>query len=1281
MTTINTAPILNDYKVVFARRRWLQTSLGGVNLLINGTSIPVYVYILQVLLWLVPLIVGLPLVIANESEKLGDDWIPALIFAMIMASFTFVVKSISIYVQRTNMTKSQPDSAAALSEEEEYQFEYFWSEEVFKFLLPVNTHTWLPSVLVLSIVAGCASFGAFFYLSPSNLSTSYPGMPVLLFEILGWISFLMCQYSVTASSPNELSQFRSHDAYGLSKYMRISYAITFFAVNLAFKWVPDSSSIEGLYYVNKTFHVVFLSLPLLFIVGLLPQIEVLFGWSVEQLNIFFFGGSPAASDARLFFVAFLGAADVIIVYYVYKSNHTFVATGLAAGLGYLLSCDMVYFLKKKPKPNAVFPSEVPQIGHTPLYMRYKFAILVLIAAVIACLAGALSGYQQNLLESNLTLPRTVLDIALLIVLVVHTLSTQLQRPYLFSTIRNPIYSPRTSLFVSKISVLSKHVATITMVILLSLYSTPTSHALLLARAFRWIWQSTPAALLELVVVEWCVVYPFDSTNWDLPLLLLYAALVNDRFLQFRHKMHYIISSIVAVWRQKKLRFPYYKFLLVLEIVFFPFLVALVVVSCALSAPIMPFLGIPLFVIGFPRPLRVWHTSGSNYQQSKDSIYYEQLVPRLTEGLASFFENGVGGWGNAGEMFLLRLESKLIWVHILERGNKYVSTLIKGLELQETSCHHVEAGKVDEVIERTLDKEKLPFFFEYFLHTLRPIGKIPVLTYANNNMILTGIIDHPDNLKKIPELFWKTLVFMLIKWKTTEKINERQAQVTKILPQCRDFSNKFPREWYALLARINPSTKLARPPTPRVASSTSWAEDPPARAASPRPSSPSPTRSYSPPPWSSPVLPALSSSTALRPSSPSVLPHLRSSTPLLPRTSSPSLPSLYESPQEDPIDDFLSEWSAFQKDLPAPKKLTGSSLGGNAGLGGSSASVGGAGLSGSSASVGGGPGVRSSAGFGGTSFGGSTGLGGGAGLGGSTGNPGDAVLSGAGLSGAGLSGAGLSGAGLSSGGPTLGRGPSLWGGGAGLGAGLAAGIGEPKADGAERTSILGNTETPAKSLKKTTILQPIAPRDSFVDLICACYGIIEVFGGSHDMFSGPRHVYDVYTGTVPGSIESPFLENDKELRDMVLQAYRYAFKLAFDQSVIGEFDSEQEILDQLEEYNKLWYFGLDTSQEWLDNINAEKQNLFSISSSEGIYTAHILSLRKQPIAVSKLNAEAARAMWSSLNQELLFFTNDDDERYSIQAHPTLLRNITVQAAEPPLGYPVYGKIFDIPLGLL
>jgi len=48
------------------------------------------------------------------------------------------------------------------------------------------------------------------------------------------------------------------------------------------------------------------------------------------------------------------------------------------------------------------------------------------------------------------------------------------------------------------------------------------------------------------------------------------------------------------------------------------------------------------------------------------------------------------------------------------------------------------------------------------------------------------------------------------------------------------------------------------------------------------------------------------------------------------------------------------------------------------------------------------------------------------------------------------------------------------------------------------------------------------------------------------------------------------------------------------------------------------------------------------------------------------------VWADLAFELLYLTNDDEERHSIQAHPSLLRNLTIQAADPPLGYFVYSS---------
>lgn len=78
------------------------------------------------------------------------------------------------------------------------------------------------------------------------------------------------------------------------------------------------------------------------------------------------------------------------------------------------------------------------------------------------------------------------------------------------------------------------------------------------------------------------------------------------------------------------------------------------------------------------------------------------------------------------------------------------------------------------------------------------------------------------------------------------------------------------------------------------------------------------------------------------------------------------------------------------------------------------------------------------------------------------------------------------------------------------------------------------------------------------------------------------------------------------------------------------------------------------------------------SLQGTYTSRVLTKQEIMAPVGRLNGECVRGQWASLALELLYFTNDDEERYSIQAHPTLLRNLTIQAADPPLGYPVYSS---------
>ena len=89
--------------------------------------------------------------------------------------------------------------------------------------------------------------------------------------------------------------------------------------------------------------------------------------------------------------------------------------------------------------------------------------------------------------------------------------------------------------------------------------------------------------------------------------------------------------------------------------------------------------------------------------------------------------------------------------------------------------------------------------------------------------------------------------------------------------------------------------------------------------------------------------------------------------------------------------------------------------------------------------------------------------------------------------------------------------------------------------------------------------------------------------------------------------------------------------------------------------------------------ASKNFLFTLGlNEEGLYTSRTLSLLKLPLFTGTVNPECVKSIWSALSFELLYLTNDDEERYSIQAHPNIMRNILTQTAAPPLGYPIFSS---------
>ena len=71
-----------------------------------------------------------------------------------------------------------------------------------------------------------------------------------------------------------------------------------------------------------------------------------------------------------------------------------------------------------------------------------------------------------------------------------------------------------------------------------------------------------------------------------------------------------------------------------------------------------------------------------------------------------------------------------------------------------------------------------------------------------------------------------------------------------------------------------------------------------------------------------------------------------------------------------------------------------------------------------------------------------------------------------------------------------------------------------------------------------------------------------------------------------------------------------------------------------------------------------------------FTVVLLTRLPQSFTLTRLNRECVRGFWAGQQQEVVYLGNTNSERGSIQKLTTVLRNLINQACDPPVGYPVF-----------
>ncbi|XP_002735175.1 pecanex-like protein 4 [Saccoglossus kowalevskii] len=1217
----NGVPLLNDYKQEFFWKRFPQTVLGGPKLRL-GYDAPVYVYTNQVVIFLIPWIIGGLLSLFVELDFL-KDYAGSAVFAAIMFIYVLLIQLISLGIRSKQSSVIKITNQNILAEDDEIDFESCCGVETLEFIIPGKKFK--VNVFFHALFSAVMCGIGLWYLLPSTSNALYnnTAVTVILF-IFGWITLCIAQYSLTVAPPPEPAVFRTTDPYEITPLMRPFYVFLFEVVFLVAMFYSD------FYMVDWVLHILFPILPVFWILGCLPPVDALLSWTCEQILIFLLGGTAMANDLRLFCMFLVSITVFVIVFLIaFYTNNTMAIVLTAACTGYLLSLDL-------PNLASQLISKCrkrPTIEHKPVGFGWSTGWKeCLVYFGMFLVVGAISGVCSNSISSSNTSIYNALGYAIMGLLVLAKLLTDAQLVFVgFGLCRNPLYPSSTQSMVpyqkrKKVlhgvgyirRIILDAVGPLVMVAYLSLFMIPStssintfSLSLATVRALRWCWQSTTHSLLEISIVHLINMAVGVTTGWwydlGMGLQLLLIGLIRDRFYQLLDQLYFIFAVLITSYSEKKQRRSSTIPMIIVSLCIFPIILAVMFTCVALSAPLLPLFTLPVFILGFPRPLRSWPGPvGSSANICPDTVYYQQVTPQLVSSLRMSIASGSLGDVNSGCHYLLRFQDRMVWLQVLEKGYGYCTFSVKGLEMQETSCHTVEAGRVDEIFETAFDNERggACYLNSYPFHTLTALDAVPVNTYSDARNVLTGIIDSRETLANVGKCFLQSLVWVMLHH-NVQKSQKRQDTQNGTAVEKHDTSqtslvhhvntpDTVPDTWTSRKDSGKPESVKTRPQSraksvkswnSSFGSLDSWADDNDSLA-----------------------LDTIGDKTKKVNLLGGLETHKKE-----PTRKEAELPGLLTNLNDDDnMDDLFKE---LDFGMPAIDKSIAQKQQHSFGL----------------------PALHSNSGIklaGSIQFS----------------SPYSSKLS-------------------------L---PLKWREIPIESNRIASLLKDFPQDWFKHVLTLLDLSTSNKSSSEVAadIANDSVLSDTYRQLVMACYAVVNVFGltGTDAVSMGASHVYRTYTGDVPWSPSLDWLTEDSELLELVLKAYRFGFKLAYDQAVLGEIEGTDELVEYLQEYENDWYIGCEKDKEWSSGVLQGKNNLFSLMYDpvDGVYNGRVLS--KQPVMayVGRLNAEVIRGYWASLSQELFYYTNDDEERYSIQAHPVLLRNLTVQSADPPLGYPIYAS---------
>lgn len=195
-----------------------------------GYQAPCYVYLLQIILFLIPPLLGAAFVSLVKYSVL-DFNIAVYVYGSVTALYTLLVNIISYAVRRKKSAiKPISTNRNLCGEEKPVEFTSCCGAETVEFIIPGRKH--LFNVFFHSLISGPHCALGLWYLLPSTLDSLYGNSIVatVLMSVFGWIAVAIAQYSLTAGGPPECATFRATDPLELNMLSRPFHCVCFYGI-------------------------------------------------------------------------------------------------------------------------------------------------------------------------------------------------------------------------------------------------------------------------------------------------------------------------------------------------------------------------------------------------------------------------------------------------------------------------------------------------------------------------------------------------------------------------------------------------------------------------------------------------------------------------------------------------------------------------------------------------------------------------------------------------------------------------------------------------------------------------------------------------------------------------------------------------------------------------------------------------------------------------------------------------------------------------------------------